>query len=217
MSTKLNPGAYDCYAQALPDEPMFILLARDAYAPILLGDWATHRGRAIRAGMRPVEDWAKVAAARRCAGAMLLWRRENDGRWRKDVPVSQHAFEEQFTGNLQTMPGFAPAQTGRTSGGHTKAATPERIGAISATSGAPPRPNLAPGPWVHYKFNTVYELLNVALNEGTGEWMVVHLNRQTMNVFVRPVSEWTEIVGTLDGREVPRFRAPDPGPSKGRE
>lgn len=29
MGTKSNPTQFDCYANALPDEPMFILLARD--------------------------------------------------------------------------------------------------------------------------------------------------------------------------------------------
>ena len=29
MGTKVNPGRFDCYAKALPDEPMFTLLARD--------------------------------------------------------------------------------------------------------------------------------------------------------------------------------------------
>lgn len=203
MVTKANPGDYDCYANALPDEPMFILLARDPYAPVGVFAWAADRQDKVRIGACPAEDLAKVAWARHCAEAMVKWRRENDGRWRKVRP-SPHAFEEQFTGTSHANASM-------------KSATPERIGAVSATINAPPRPNLAPGMWVHYKFNTVYELLNVALNEGTGEWMVVHLNRQTMNVFVRPASEWTEIVGTLDGREVPRFRAPDPGSSKGRE
>lgn len=29
MGTKNNPGEFDCYANAAPDEPMFILLGRD--------------------------------------------------------------------------------------------------------------------------------------------------------------------------------------------
>jgi hypothetical protein len=29
MGTKSNPGPFDCYAKAEPDEPMFVLLARD--------------------------------------------------------------------------------------------------------------------------------------------------------------------------------------------
>jgi hypothetical protein len=40
MGTKRNPGQYDCYAKAEPDEPMFVLLARDPTAPQLVRDWA---------------------------------------------------------------------------------------------------------------------------------------------------------------------------------
>lgn len=88
-------------------------------------------------------------------------------------------------------------------------AVPESRSKVSATVGAPPRPNLSPGPWVHYKFGRVYELMHLALNEGTGEWMVVHRNQMTMDIFVRPVSEWLEIVQTTAGTLLPRFREPD--------
>lgn len=43
MGTKNNPGEYDCYSKAEPDEPMFILLARDDFAPKLVETWARHR------------------------------------------------------------------------------------------------------------------------------------------------------------------------------
>lgn len=43
MGTKENPGRFDCYANAAPDEPMFILLARDKHAPTLVWLWATLR------------------------------------------------------------------------------------------------------------------------------------------------------------------------------
>ncbi len=45
MGTKNNPGKFDCYAKAEPDEPMFVLLARDRIAPTLVRIWA-----AIRSG-----------------------------------------------------------------------------------------------------------------------------------------------------------------------
>jgi hypothetical protein len=45
MATKNNPGEFDCYANALPDEPMFVLLARDTSAPWLVEIW-----RHLRAG-----------------------------------------------------------------------------------------------------------------------------------------------------------------------
>lgn len=63
MGTKNNPGNFDCYANAEPDEPMFILLGRDRSAPSLVEAWADNRERLG-------EDPAKVAEARECAEAM---------------------------------------------------------------------------------------------------------------------------------------------------
>jgi hypothetical protein len=82
MGTKLNPGKFDCYANALPDEPMFTLLARDPYAPWLLEEWAGERETQIENGRRPASDIAMVVEARQCAENMREWRRENDGKWR---------------------------------------------------------------------------------------------------------------------------------------
>lgn len=63
MGTKNNPGKFDCYANAEPDEPMFILLGRDPLAGALVRLWAeTRRGMG--------EDPAKVAEALACANAM---------------------------------------------------------------------------------------------------------------------------------------------------
>jgi hypothetical protein len=66
MGTKNNPGAYDCYANADPDEPMFVLLARDPSASLLVGLWAFIRERM---GENP----SKVEEARVCAEAMEKW------------------------------------------------------------------------------------------------------------------------------------------------
>lgn len=63
MGTKNNPGQFDCYAAAAPDEPMFVLLGRDKHAAGLVRLWALLR---IKAG----EDPAKVAEAFACADAM---------------------------------------------------------------------------------------------------------------------------------------------------
>jgi hypothetical protein len=67
MGTKNNPGDYDCYANAHPDEPMFILLGRDDRAPALVDQWA-------RASEARGTDPKKVAEARRCADAMRWWK-----------------------------------------------------------------------------------------------------------------------------------------------
>lgn len=83
MGTKNRPGDYDCYANALPDEPMFILLARDRSAPEAVRAWAYDRQQAVNRGAKPVSDMAMVAEARACADAMEAWREANDGAWRE--------------------------------------------------------------------------------------------------------------------------------------
>lgn len=71
MSTKNNPGEFDCYANAEPDEPMFVLLGRDRHAPTLVWLWSTLR-------QLGGEDPAKVAEARRCAVDMMSWAHDHD-------------------------------------------------------------------------------------------------------------------------------------------
>lgn len=78
MGTKRNPGDYDCYANAHPDEPMFILIGRDERAPTLVDAWAKmseERGT----------DPTKIADARRCAEDMRRWREEVE---RNGVPTA---------------------------------------------------------------------------------------------------------------------------------
>ncbi len=43
MGTKNNPGKFDCYANASPDEPMFVLLGRDRLASHLVSIWSKIR------------------------------------------------------------------------------------------------------------------------------------------------------------------------------
>jgi hypothetical protein len=64
MGTKNNPGTFDCYANAEPDEPMFILLGRDKHAAALVNLWVC---------MRQIdgEDPAKINEAINCANAMV--------------------------------------------------------------------------------------------------------------------------------------------------
>lgn len=82
MGSKEKPGRFDCYTNALPDEPMFILLARDPYASILVKLWADLREREIFADLRPKEDFGMVDEAVDCAEKMTEWRKQNDGKWR---------------------------------------------------------------------------------------------------------------------------------------
>lgn len=66
MATKNNPGPFDCYKNAEPDEPMFILLGRDKHAPCLVWLWAALREL-------DGEDPKKVEEARQTVVAMMNW------------------------------------------------------------------------------------------------------------------------------------------------
>lgn len=66
MATKNNPGPFDCYANAAPDEPLFVLLSRDPDAAALVKIWAAVRELKQR---KP----EKIAEARQCAAAMTAW------------------------------------------------------------------------------------------------------------------------------------------------
>ena len=63
MGTKNNPAAFDCYGNAEPDEPMFILLARDVTAPEIVEQWAIRRMNLISEGHKPDSDRAMVDEA----------------------------------------------------------------------------------------------------------------------------------------------------------
>lgn len=67
MATKNNPGKFDCYDNADPDEPMFVLLGRDRHAPILVKIWTALR-------LTEGEDPEKTGEAMLCALAMEKWR-----------------------------------------------------------------------------------------------------------------------------------------------
>lgn len=74
MATKNNPGPFDCYAAAAPDEPMFILLARDRHAPCLVWLWAALRQLD---GEAAEDDKQKAAEAEACVTAMLEWQHDH--------------------------------------------------------------------------------------------------------------------------------------------
>lgn len=71
MGSKNNPGRFDCYEAADPDEPMFVLLGRDKHAPTMVWLWASLREL-------DGEDPAKVAEARDCAALMMKWAADHD-------------------------------------------------------------------------------------------------------------------------------------------
>ena len=92
MGTKNDPGAFDCYESAAPDEPLFILLARDPLAPFLVSIWSSIRNgdfeaagvkfdtMCSRAGFRyAIEpDVGKASEALDCAMAMFAWLNERN-------------------------------------------------------------------------------------------------------------------------------------------
>lgn len=66
MGSKNNPGQFDCYANAHPDEPMFVLLGRDRIGGSLVRLWAAAK-RTFR------EDPKKLQEAVDCSAAMDAW------------------------------------------------------------------------------------------------------------------------------------------------
>lgn len=87
MGTKRKPGKFDCYQHADQDEPMFVLLARDADAPDRVREWCRRRLRKLHQvscalSGRPdfeefLEEVRKVAEAMDCVDAMEAWRKEH--------------------------------------------------------------------------------------------------------------------------------------------
>jgi hypothetical protein len=84
MGTKSEPGNFDCYTHAEDDEPLFVLLARDRTAPVIVRAWADARELMLR------EAWTQqttigemfveldqINEARQCAGLMEQWRSEH--------------------------------------------------------------------------------------------------------------------------------------------
>jgi hypothetical protein len=82
MGTKLKPGKFDCHANALPDEPMFILLARDPQFAELVRKWAQRRTLDIQCGVCPESDYEMVEEALKCAQDGARWRKDNMNKWR---------------------------------------------------------------------------------------------------------------------------------------
>jgi hypothetical protein len=82
MGTKQKPSPHDAYEKAEVDEPMFVLLARDPIAPLLVEEWARIRrdglisdAPATKAEQERTRE--KVAEAYECAEAMRMWRERN--------------------------------------------------------------------------------------------------------------------------------------------
>ena len=79
-----DPG----FISAMPDEPAFVLLARDESAPKLVRQWAATRQALISVGLKPVTDQRQIDEAYALADRMEAWRRDAGEAWRK-----QQAFD----------------------------------------------------------------------------------------------------------------------------
>lgn len=74
MATKNNPGTFDCYAAAEPDEPLFILKATDILAPPTVLTWAeAYKNRKLISGSFDERARRKYIDAVNCAKAMVQW------------------------------------------------------------------------------------------------------------------------------------------------
>lgn len=88
MATKANPGKFDCYANAAPDEPLFVLRSTDPVAPQLVRIWAALRADSHYDAALALEDAQCVTVSRKgrkddkyiealaCADAMEKWKAE---------------------------------------------------------------------------------------------------------------------------------------------
>lgn len=82
MGTKNTPGQFDCYANAEPDEPMFILLGRDPVAWMLVDLWAAVRKELGKTSPQKHQE------AIDCAFALEKWASEHG----KDTLEARDAF-----------------------------------------------------------------------------------------------------------------------------
>lgn len=90
MGTKNNPGKYDCYGKAEPDEPIFTLRSKDVAAEYLVAAWAalwagdvegakriiSYASDAVRGSGKMIlpYDSEKSIEAQQCAKQMRSWR-----------------------------------------------------------------------------------------------------------------------------------------------
>lgn len=94
MSTKQNPGSYDCYARLADDEPYFVLRGKDPVAPRIIEAWVkerlfefwlNHPGELV-----PPAYSDKLTEAMKCAGDMREWRARK-GPLPLDALMTDHA------------------------------------------------------------------------------------------------------------------------------
>ena len=121
MGSKTQPGAFNCYQSALPDEPIFTLLARDPTAPDVIRTWSRQRRDDIFKGPdagafsdAQTDDLRKATEAEAVADEMTVWRRANEGVWRNpEMRINQTRFA---TEHWETIEEGATKAIGQLSG-----------------------------------------------------------------------------------------------------
>jgi hypothetical protein len=73
MGTKARPGLFDALKKAQPEEPYFVLLARDPAAVWRVLDWVSVRLDLVRYGKRPMAELPQLVEALDCAAEMVAW------------------------------------------------------------------------------------------------------------------------------------------------
>lgn len=137
MATKNNPGKFDCYENAEPDEPMFVLLARDVTAPKVIHDWIDRRRKAGK-DLTP-EDEQQLTEAFQCARSMEKWRieRENERAEIAKAEALQAEREEQARKDFEALPMIpADAETdGIDDGRETQTVDESEVGDVADVLG----------------------------------------------------------------------------------
>ncbi len=93
MGTKNNPGSFDCYANAEPDEPMFVLLGRDSSAWVVVQLWIGIKRKMRESGHSKISD-EKLEEAEKCAEALKAWAASKG----KDPSHASDAWNKLFLG-----------------------------------------------------------------------------------------------------------------------
>lgn len=76
MSTKENPGPFDCYDRLLPGEEFIVLRAKDPDFEVFCRQWALNRRMAITMGSRPntKKEEDRIASMLQAAQDGKRWR-----------------------------------------------------------------------------------------------------------------------------------------------
>lgn len=136
MGTKNNPGPFDCYAKADPDEPIFVLRAKDPLAPALVRLWA--HVRMVYDSAKGEHDASKYREANDCALDMEHWREKQVV---KQLAIKA-GIEECICGHLSTEHNIIQDFGNLTARGYTEAQKPRYIHCKQCKCPVFQRPNM---------------------------------------------------------------------------